>query len=84
MPQAVFDSLLIDGALILASLVAGPEVAQQIQLYMEYDPKPPFNSGYPSKAPKSVLDTVTNNAKSITDKREIACQNYAKLKDLGW
>jgi hypothetical protein len=30
------------------------------------------------------LDTVTNNAKSITDKREIACQNYAKLKDLGW
>lgn len=73
----------IDGALILASLVAGPEVAQQIQLYMEYDPKPPFNSGYPSKAPKSVLDTVTNNAKSITDKREIACQNYAKLKELG-
>ena len=70
----------IDGALILASLVAGPEVAQQIQLYMEYDPKPPFNSGYPSKAPKSVLDTVTNNAKSITDKREIACQNYAKHK----
>ena len=73
----------IDGALILASLVAGPEIAQQIQLYMEYDPKPPFNSGYPSKAPKSVLDTVTNNAKSITDKREIACQNYAKLKELG-
>jgi hypothetical protein len=27
--------------------------------------------------------TVTNNAKSITDKREIACQNYAKLKDIG-
>ena len=73
----------IDGALILASLVAGPEIAQQIQLYMEYDPKPPFNSGYPSKAPKSVLDTVTNNAKSITDKREIACQNYAKLRELG-
>lgn len=70
----------IDGALILASLVASPEIAQQIQLYMEYDPKPPFDSGYPSKAPQSVLDTVTNNAKSITDQREVVCKNYAKLK----
>jgi len=70
----------IDGALILASLISSPEVAQQIQLYMEYDPQPPFNSGYPTKAPKPVLETVTNNAKSITDKREIACKNYAALK----
>jgi len=65
------------------SLRLHKRVLFQSQLYMEYDPKPPFNSGYPSKAPKSVLDTVTNNAKSITDKREIACQNYAKLKELG-
>ena len=70
----------IDGALILASLIASPEIAQQIQLYMEYDPKPPFDAGYPSKAPQSVLDAVTNNAQSITDKREVACRNYAKVK----
>ena len=70
----------IDGALILASLVSSPEIAQQIQLYMEYDPEPPFDSGYPTKASKPVLETVTNNAKSITDKREEACKNYAKLR----
>ncbi len=72
----------IDGALILASLISSPEVAQQIQLYMEYDPQPPFNAGYPTKAPKLVLETVTNNARSITEKREIACKKYAAFRGI--
>jgi putative intracellular protease/amidase len=46
----------IDMALTLAARIAGDEIAQTIQLYIEYDPQPPFDSGSPSKAPASVLE----------------------------
>jgi putative intracellular protease/amidase len=39
----------IDAALYLASLLAGDEMAQLIQLGIEYDPCPPFDSGSPEK-----------------------------------
>jgi putative intracellular protease/amidase len=45
----------IDMALTLAAEIAGDEIAQTIQLYIEYDPQPPFDSGSPSKAPESVM-----------------------------
>ena len=40
----------IDMALVLAAELAGPEVARAIQLAIEYDPQPPFDSGHMSKA----------------------------------
>ena len=46
----------IDLALTLAAKIAGPEVAQTIQLAVEYDPHPPFDAGSPSKAPKPIYD----------------------------
>jgi transcriptional regulator GlxA family with amidase domain len=46
----------IDLALTLAAKIAGPEVAQTIQLTIEYDPHPPFDAGSPSKAPKPIYD----------------------------
>lgn len=46
----------IDLALTLAGKIAGPEVAQTIQLAIEYDPHPPFDAGSPSKAPKPIYD----------------------------
>jgi putative intracellular protease/amidase len=46
----------IDLALTLAADIAGPEVAQTIQLAIEYDPHPPFDAGSPSKAPKPIYD----------------------------
>ncbi|MCW2992404.1 MAG: glutamine amidotransferase [Solirubrobacterales bacterium] len=45
----------IDMALTLAAQIAGDDVAQAIQLYIEYDPQPPFDSGSPSKASASVM-----------------------------
>ena len=45
----------IDMALTLAAQIAGDDIAQAIQLYIEYDPQPPFDSGSPSKAPASVM-----------------------------
>ena len=40
----------IDMALGLAARIAGEEVAQAIQLGIEYDPQPPFDAGSPAKA----------------------------------
>lgn len=48
----------IDMALRLAELIAGPVVAQAIQLGIEYDPQPPFDAGSPDKAPAEVVELV--------------------------
>jgi transcriptional regulator GlxA family with amidase domain len=48
----------IDLALVLAARLAGDEVAQAIQLGIEYDPQPPFDAGAPSKAPAGIRDLV--------------------------
>jgi transcriptional regulator GlxA family with amidase domain len=48
----------IDMALVLAARIAGPDVAQAIQLAIEYDPEPPFDAGSPAKAPASVIEAV--------------------------
>jgi putative intracellular protease/amidase len=49
----------IDLALTLVAELAGPELAQGIQLALEYDPQPPFDSGSPSKAAKPIVDTTS-------------------------
>jgi putative intracellular protease/amidase len=48
----------IDMALTLAARIAGDGVAQAIQLGIEYDPQPPFDTGSASKAPESVKRMV--------------------------
>jgi transcriptional regulator GlxA family with amidase domain len=54
----------IDMALTLAAQIAGDEVAQVIQLYIEYDPQPPFDAGSPAKAPAGVLDLARRTGAS--------------------
>ncbi len=44
----------IDMALALAGRIAGDTIAQQIQLGIEYDPKPPYNAGAEAVAPPEV------------------------------
>jgi transcriptional regulator GlxA family with amidase domain len=58
----------IDMALHLAAELQGPEVAQAIQLAIEYDPQPPFDAGSPAKAPAGVVDLV----RAISAEREAA------------
>jgi putative intracellular protease/amidase len=48
----------IDMALTLAARIAGDTVAQAIQLGIEYDPQPPFDSGSPEKAPQAIVDAL--------------------------
>lgn len=44
----------IDFALTIVGEIAGPGVAQAIQLSLEYDPAPPFDAGSPKFAPAPV------------------------------
>ncbi len=48
----------IDMALTLAARVAGDDVAQAIQLAIEYDPEPPFDAGSPVTAPERVVERL--------------------------
>ena len=48
----------IDMALHLVAREAGPEVAQAVQLGIEYDPDPPFDAGSPEKAPAEIVELV--------------------------
>lgn len=48
----------IDMALHLVGREAGPEVAQAVQLGIEYDPDPPFDAGSPEKAPAAIVELV--------------------------
>jgi putative intracellular protease/amidase len=48
----------IDMALALAARIAGDEVAQAIQLGIEYDPEPPFDAGSPDKAPAAIVQLL--------------------------
>jgi transcriptional regulator GlxA family with amidase domain len=48
----------IDMGLRLAQMIGGDELSQAIQLGIEYDPQPPFDSGSPEKAPPAIVDLV--------------------------
>jgi len=48
----------IDMALTLAAHIAGEQYAQGIQLGIEYDPEPPFNSGSTEKASPEIVELV--------------------------
>ena len=43
---------------VLAARIAGPEVAQAIQLGIEYDPQPPFDAGSTEKAAPEIVELV--------------------------
>jgi transcriptional regulator GlxA family with amidase domain len=46
----------IDMALTLAARIAGEDMAQAIQLAIEYDPEPPFDSGSTAKASPHIVE----------------------------
>jgi transcriptional regulator GlxA family with amidase domain len=53
----------IDMALALAGAIAGEEVAQAIQLGIEYDPQPPFDAGSPAKAPVAIVERLRSRSR---------------------
>ena len=67
----------LDGALVIAALLRGESVAQQIQLGIEYAPEPPFQSGTPRTAPPEVLDAAKRLASKLTEARLATARRVA-------
>jgi putative intracellular protease/amidase len=53
----------IDMGLTLAAEIAGDDYARGIQLGIEYDPQPPFDSGSPAKAPAAIVDLLRDGSR---------------------
>jgi putative intracellular protease/amidase len=56
----------IDMGLVLAAKIAGPDVAKAIQLGIEYDPQPPFDSGSVEKAAPATVELIRSLAAART------------------
>jgi cyclohexyl-isocyanide hydratase len=59
----------IDFGLTLAMILCGRDVAQEIQLMMEYDPQPPLNSGSVRTADAATIERVTASRQAAQDDR---------------
>jgi cyclohexyl-isocyanide hydratase len=59
----------IDFSLVLAAELFGVSVAQGIQLAIEYQPSPPFDSGSPRTAPEHVREAVSRAGESSLAQR---------------
>jgi cyclohexyl-isocyanide hydratase len=59
----------IDFGLVVAAELCGREVAERIQLVMEYNPAPPFTSGSPAVAEAALVAQVQAMARSNQEQR---------------
>jgi cyclohexyl-isocyanide hydratase len=49
----------IDFGLAVVAEIAGATTARTIQLGIEYDPAPPFDSGHPDRAPEAIKSALS-------------------------
>lgn len=69
----------IDFALTLIAELAGREVAEAIQLNLEYAPAPPFQAGGPDTAPAAVAQAVRARLEPVLKERERLVATVAAL-----
>ncbi|MGQ2923422.1 DJ-1/PfpI family protein [Variovorax paradoxus] len=70
----------LDFAFVLLDLLRGEDVAKRLQLMLEYDPAPPFNSGHPSVADADTQAAVKVMAGAMLARREAACVEAVQRK----
>ena len=57
----------IDMALTLAREIGGDDLSQLLQLGIEYDPQPPFDSGSEAKAPAHISQFFRDNSRFVLE-----------------
>ncbi len=57
----------IDMALTLAQHIGGDDLAQMLQLGIEYDPQPPFDAGSEAKAPAHISKFFRDNSRFVLE-----------------
>lgn len=60
----------IDFALALTAQIEGEDYARLVQLGLEYDPRPPFDSGTPEKAGQGLVKAVRERSNRMAPDRE--------------
>jgi cyclohexyl-isocyanide hydratase len=60
----------IDFGLAVAAHLSGEDVARSIQLMMEYDPAPPFDSGSPRTASPALVARITERTRKMQEDRK--------------
>ena len=68
----------IDFALTLAAILEGEEAARQIQLQIEYDPAPPFDTGSPHTAPPEMVTLLRGRGAALNEARREVAQRVGK------
>jgi len=68
----------IDFGLVLAAELFGDDVAQSIQLAIEYHPAPPFDSGSPHTAPPEVRHAVARASAAALVQRQAIVEGAAR------
>lgn len=68
----------IDFALALAAKLEDEKVARDIQLQIEYDPAPPFDSGSPRTAPPDMVAAVRRRLAPLNEQRRAMAQRVAR------
>ena len=69
----------LDGALLVASLLRGRDVAEEIQLDIQYAPEPFFHSGTPDTARPEVIEAFFRQYGHNKQAREAEAQRYASV-----
>jgi len=69
----------IDFALTVVSILASRQIAEAIQLGIEYNPAPPFNAGSPDTAPPEILAAVKSRVAASTLRSDAVRQAAARL-----
>jgi len=67
----------IDFGLVVAAEIYGANVARAIQLSIEYNPQPPFQSGSPQTAPADVVERLTRLRQSMQSNRRSIAERAA-------
>jgi cyclohexyl-isocyanide hydratase len=68
----------IDFGLTMLAELAGEDVAKSVQLMMEYDPQPPFDSGSPEKAGPERVGKLLEAIKPMLESRAAANKQAAE------
>lgn len=68
----------IDFGLTVLATLLGEDIAKSAQLFLEYDPEPPFDAGSPMRAGTAITERVLSVLKPLMQERGMAATEAAK------
>ena len=68
----------LDFALTLAAILEREATAREIQLQIEYDPAPPFDSGSPRTAPPDIVEKLRGRLAPLNEERRLVAERVGR------